>query len=229
MPTHTLSLGWESGTNTLSGAYSPTANAELSFDATIADASDTTLTGALTVANVESVFLLSTQDMRVRVNGVNEVQTVTITGSPTGGTFTLTYSGQTTAAIAFNATAATVKTELENLTNIGVNDVSVTGGPLPGTALTVTFRNALAATNVAQLTSTSSLTGGTAPAIAHATTTGGVAAGQTITLEANVPLVWIQDLGASYGTNPLTTNWTTLLVSNDSGAPGNFYARVLYN
>ena len=39
----------------------------------------------------------------------DEVQTVTITGGPTGGTFTLTWGGQTTAAIAYNATAATVQ------------------------------------------------------------------------------------------------------------------------
>ncbi|MDX2863304.1 hypothetical protein PV338_45035, partial [Streptomyces scabiei] len=35
----------------------------------------------------------------------NEVQSVAITGDPTGGTYTLTYSGQTTAGIAYNATA----------------------------------------------------------------------------------------------------------------------------
>ena len=33
----------------------------------------------------------------------SEVQTVTITGTPTGGTFTLTFDGETTAAIAYNA------------------------------------------------------------------------------------------------------------------------------
>jgi hypothetical protein len=229
MPTHTLGWSWESGTNTLPGTYSATGAAELNFDATISDASDTTLTGALTVANVESVFLLATQDMTVRVNAANEVQTISITGSPTGGTFTLTLSGHTTAAIAWNASAAAVQAALELLTSVGAGNVVVTGGPLPGSILTARFRKGLAATNVAQMTSTSSLTGGSSPAISHATTTAGVAAGQTITLEANSPIVWVQDLGASYGSNPLTTNWTTLLVSNDSGAPGNFYARVLYN
>ena len=38
----------------------------------------------------------------------DEVQTVTLTGAPTGGTFTLTYGGQTTSGIAFDAAAATV-------------------------------------------------------------------------------------------------------------------------
>lgn len=46
---------------------------------------------------------------------VNEIQTVTVTGSPTGGTFTLTYEGTATATIAYNATAATVATALNNM------------------------------------------------------------------------------------------------------------------
>src|SRR6185436_3913008 len=41
--------------------------------------------------------------------GVAEVQTVTITGTPAGGTFTLTYDGEVTTGIAFNAAAAAVE------------------------------------------------------------------------------------------------------------------------
>lgn len=51
--------------------------------------------------------------------------TVTITGSPTGGTFTLTVSGQTTAGIAYNAAATAVKSALEALST--VSTVTVTG------------------------------------------------------------------------------------------------------
>lgn len=58
----------------------------------------------------------------------NEKQRVTVTGSPTGGTFTLTYSGQTTAAIAYNASVATVQAALEALSNIAVGDIFVSGG-----------------------------------------------------------------------------------------------------
>jgi hypothetical protein len=226
MPTHTLGWSWESGTNTIAGAYSATGNAEINFDQTIADAGDASLSASLTVANCESVVLHATQDMRIHVNGVNEVQTLTPSGTISGGTFTLTYSSQTTGAIAHNATAADIKTALEALSNIGVNDVSVTGGPINTTAVVVTFRNALAATNVSQMTLTSSLTGG--GSVAVSTTTAGVAASQTINLKANATEVYVQDLG--YRANPLTANWTTgILVSNNSGAPGNFYARVLYN
>lgn len=101
----------------------------------------------------------------------DEVQTVTVTGAPTGGTFTLTFSGQTTAAIAFNATAAQVQAALVALSNIGANDVTVTGAD--GGPYTVTFGGDLADTNVAQLTSTPSLTGGSSPSVTHATGTGG--------------------------------------------------------
>lgn len=227
MPTHTITYGWESGTNVLSGGYSSTAPVRLAFSGTIPNASDQTFTGSLTAANLESIFMQATQDMTVRVNAVNEVQTITITGSPTGGTFTISLGGFTTAAIAWNATAAAVQSALEALTSIGAGNVVVTGGPLPATLLTVTFRKGLAATNVAQLTSASSLTGGSSPAIVHATTTAGVAAAQTFNLKAIAPLPWDQDLG--YFPNPCTANWTHLLVSNDSGAPGNFYCEALSN
>jgi hypothetical protein len=40
-------------------------------------------------------------------------QTVTVTGSPTGGTFTLSFGGSTSAAIAFNASVAVVEDVLE--------------------------------------------------------------------------------------------------------------------
>ncbi len=108
------------------------------------------------------------------IAGTDEVQTVTITGTPTGGTFTLTYAGQTTAAIAYNATAATVKAALAALDNLHAEDITVTGGPGPGTAYVVTFGGGeVDGVNVAQMTSTGSFTGGTTPAVAVATTTGG--------------------------------------------------------
>jgi hypothetical protein len=101
----------------------------------------------------------------------NEVQTATITGAPTGGTFTLTYSGQTTAAIAFNATAATVQAALEALSNLAPGDVVVTGNA--GGPYTLTFGGTLLGDNVASLTATASLTGGTSPGVTMATTTAG--------------------------------------------------------
>lgn len=101
-----------------------------------------------------------------------EVQTVTITGTPTGGTFTLTFDGQTTGPIAFDATNTVVDTALEALSNIGVGEVAVTGGPGPGTPYVVTFLGTLG--NVPQMTASGAgLTGGVTPAVAVTTNTGG--------------------------------------------------------
>ncbi len=104
----------------------------------------------------------------------SEVQTVTITGTPTGGTFPLTVAGQTTGAVAYNATAATVKAALEALSNVNVGDVSVSGGPGPGTPYVVTFGGQYAGEDMPAMTASgASLTGGTSPAVGVTTTTAG--------------------------------------------------------
>lgn len=103
----------------------------------------------------------------------NEVQVLTITGAPTGGTFTVTFGGQTTAAIAYNATAAQVQAALEALAVFEPGDVIVTGGPGPATPYTLTFGGVYAGQNVAQVTATGAFTGGTTPAITPTTTTAG--------------------------------------------------------
>lgn len=90
-----------------------------------------------------------------------EKQRVTISGSPTGGTFTLTFDGQTTAALARNASSAQVTAALLALNNIGASDVTTTGSNGgPWTVEFSAFRG-----NVPQMNATSSLTGGTSPAI----------------------------------------------------------------
>jgi hypothetical protein len=99
----------------------------------------------------------------------NEVQTINL-GSATAGTITIGVEGETTAAIAYNATAAAVQTALELLSNVNPGEIVVTGGPLPGT-ITLTFGGRFAGTNVAAVTVTpTGLTGGT---VTVATTTAG--------------------------------------------------------
>ena len=60
--------------------------------------------------------------------------TFSIGGSPTGGTFTLSYGGQTTSGIAWNASAATVQSALQALSSIGTGNMFVTGGFTSGFA-----------------------------------------------------------------------------------------------
>jgi hypothetical protein len=104
---------------------------------------------------------------------VNEVQQFDL-GAASAGTITITFSGQTTAAIARNATAATVQAALETLSNVNPGDIVVTGGPLPG-AVTLTFGGQYAGVNVPEITITpTGLTGGT---VTISTVTPGSAAG----------------------------------------------------
>ena len=97
--------------------------------------------------------------------GNTEVQTIAISGSPTGGSFTVTYNGNTSGSIAAGATAATVQTALRLVT--GLSAVTVTQS---GSGNNLTYRVAMTGVvgDPPQMTSTSSLTGGT-PVITHAT------------------------------------------------------------
>src|SRR5258708_36145158 len=61
-------------------------------------------------------------------SGLDEIQQVAITGSPTGGSFTLTFGRQTTAAIQWNDTAAPVRTRRAALSRIGAVHVGLGGG-----------------------------------------------------------------------------------------------------
>lgn len=120
------------------------------------------------------------------VPGVSEVQTVTITGGPTGGNFQLTFDGQTTIAIGYNSPAADVQGALNSLSNLdGVTVSGAGGGPY-----TVTFPVSMG--DVPQMTGDGSgLTGGTAPAVVVATTTPGEEAAPS-------PGLWM------YATGPVT-------------------------
>lgn len=99
----------------------------------------------------------------------NEVQRVSLTGLATGGTFVLHYSGQYTGAIPFNATAAQVQAALVALPLIGAADVNVEGGPALGLAWYVSFRGALANTNVPLMGGSAAGLMGLNPGVAVAT------------------------------------------------------------
>ena len=93
--------------------------------------------------------------------GIDEVQRVLVTDSVTGGTFKLTFQGQQTAPIAWDATHAQVQAALEALSTIGPGNVSVTQGQFGAKDHIVTFTGALGGADLPLLTSDSSgLTGG---------------------------------------------------------------------
>lgn len=100
----------------------------------------------------------STQFLRVNAQGavIDNNQTVSL-GAPSAGTFTLTYKGQTTTAIAYNATSSAVQTALQALSTIGAGNATVSGtGPY-----IVNFAGALATDTTAMTGNGTGLTGGT--------------------------------------------------------------------
>jgi len=113
--------------------------------------------GGASTANLDS-FAFSdftqtqaAQDSMIKVDGfpsasaVSEVQTMDRSPSPESGTYTLTYEGQTTEAIVYNASASEIKAALEALSTISVGDITVEGGTygLADGAVTFTFADTL--------------------------------------------------------------------------------------
>lgn len=190
-------------------------------DEPVADGvTDQSLVKAILVSKINCFKIVSDRDMTLETNspGVNEVQTITITGSPAGGTFPLTLDGQTTSPeVDYDATAGEVQTALEGLSNVAPGDVVCAGGPLPGTPVTVTFGGAWANQDVPTMTTSSgNLTGGTSPTVAITTTTPGVAPGNSFELLANDPFEW----RGHYFDNPFTVDITGFYLSNASGEAG---------
>ncbi len=115
--------------------------------------------------------------------GTSEIQTLTIGGTPTGGTFKLSYKGQITAAIAWTATDASLVSRIDAalgaLTTIGgAPNITTAAGTISsgiGT-ITLTFAGNLAKLAVPLiLVDTNALTG-SSPTLAIAETTPGVTA-----------------------------------------------------
>jgi hypothetical protein len=85
--------------------------------------------------------------------GASQAEIVSVNLGPavTGGTFTITVTrgsnSQTTSNIAYNAANTAVDTAVEALSNVGVGNVAVTGGPGPNTPYILTFGGTLATTN----------------------------------------------------------------------------------
>jgi flagellar hook-associated protein 2 len=112
------------------------------------------------------------RDSKIKVDGfpstspASEVQTVTLgtapNNDPDGGTFTLTYRGQTTAAIAWDASASAIQAALEALSTVDPGDITVSAAIDDG--VTFTFANTLGDADLLMISS--SLTDGGVPVTA---------------------------------------------------------------
>ncbi|WP_458682289.1 phage tail tube protein [Prescottella equi] len=96
-----------------------------------------------------------------------QVNTLAITGNPTGGTFTYTVNGEA-ATIPYNATAAVVQQKLEALEKVGSGNVLVTGTSLPTGPLEISWVGKLQGRSPGTISTTATaLTGGTTPAVTN--------------------------------------------------------------
>ena len=97
-----------------------------------------TATTSLT-AQVSSLSIVETT---VGSTARNEIQELAAS-NVSGGTFTLTYIGPTTAALEFDATAEEVESQFQALSNIGSGQALVTGGQLTETPLRIEYVDTL--------------------------------------------------------------------------------------
>lgn len=171
------------------------------FTLTWGDITTSAIAYNATAATVQTA-LNALSSVPAATGGVNDVQTVTVGGSPTGGTYTLTFGGQTTGAIAYNAAASAVQTAFLALSSVGTGNATVTGSA--GGPYTVTFVGTLGNSSRAVITATASLTGGTSPGVTVAHTTTGVA---------NTPNIAVS--GSAGG--PYTVTFQGLLASKAEG------------
>ncbi len=92
--------------------------------------------------------------------GDHEMQNVNC-DTPTSGTFTLSFKGQTTSAINWNASLETILLRLEALSTIGSGNVAVTGSAPNDGTFYVRFIGTLGYTNQPLMTASSTLVGST--------------------------------------------------------------------
>lgn len=147
------------------------------------------------------------------VSGTSEVQTLTIGGTPTGGTFRLKFESEITGPITWSATNATllanIQAALDALVSLGTNGCVASAGTVTagiGTVL-LTFGAIRAKQNVELMTVFKNSLTGTSPTLAIATTTPGVdASGRYMA----VGDLGVDDSGIVYVVTAVSNNVPTL-------------------
>lgn len=148
-----------------------------------------------------------------------EVQTVAISGTPTGGHYLLSWTNadsevQTTSPLDYNATSASVQSALRQLTGLELITVAESG-TTPNLTHTVTFTGQ--GGDQTLMTSTNNMTGGT-PLIAHGQTSAGTAqvyyGGKAVEFDSDG--AELTTLNARVNLQPLTVYAPSLYAITDS-------------
>ena len=149
--------------------------------------------------------------------GANEVQTLTISGSPTGGTFKLRYRGVTTAALAYNINAAALQTAIQGLSSVGAGNMLTSGsGPITITGAAAFAGQLLDLIEVVE----SALTGGTSPTVTVVKTTpGGLTEYPIVPVMPNHWNVYVAETLAGLDAGKLVGNFTATPEISDRYTP----------
>lgn len=109
------------------------------------------------IGKIQDLLVTGKVERDVVVGGAGSLAwTIEVTGTPTGGTYSLTVNGFETAPIAYNANAAAIKSAIDGLS--GVTGITVTASGTGTIALTFSGKVTLTADGTG-------LTGGTSPAV----------------------------------------------------------------
>lgn len=187
-----------SGTSSpLNGSYYVVGGVETDIDQILSAGSNQLISVSFgpagnSAGNIQAIEIYASQNCTIVTNGSGsaDVQTLTITGTPTGGTFVLGFKGAITSPVAYNASSATVQSALQALSTIGSGNVTCSGGSLPGTPVVCTFAGALA-TGLQPLivAGEGGFTGGSSPTATVTHTTPGTPQ-DTIIVTAAIPVLW---------------------------------------
>src|SRR5262249_19543073 len=141
----TLTLGTAEGifTTYTNSATAPTSAANLAISSTVTGTAGLTVSSPTTAPSVAGALALNSPHS---VPSTNAVQTLTFGAGNTGGTFQLTFNGQTTGAITYSNTFSVLQQNIQSalgvLSTIGSPANVLIGGTV--TSTTVTFLGALA-------------------------------------------------------------------------------------
>jgi len=131
----------------------------ITFPDVTLDGTDQTVNGSTSAWRADAAGESGGWNVTVASTDLEGGEVQEVSNNAAGGTFTLTFDGQTTAAIDYNASASTVESALEALSNI--TDVSIKGSGTSGDPWVVTFVDP-GRQNVAEMTADdTNLTAGT--------------------------------------------------------------------
>ena len=114
---------------------------------------------------IDAVIITFVAGYGLSTQGNSQSQTFAVQGNCNGGTFTLSFQGQTTSNLNYNCNSSTVQSALTSLSTINTNGVVCFGGPFPVAPILAQWAGSLNNGYQPLVTANSNLTGLGQPAV----------------------------------------------------------------